>query len=135
MKKFKLALLSLIILVGTSYGQGKSKGWAEQKAFHSYMAATFHPTEDGNFKPLKEKADSLYMSAKAWYEAPIPADYKPEETKAALKLLVRQCGDILKLVKTGTAKDEDLKKMISEAHDTFHKIAGECKKPAEEAAH
>ncbi|MEO8768465.1 MAG: hypothetical protein ABI402_00205 [Ferruginibacter sp.] len=136
MKKFKLALLSLIILVGTSYGQGSSKGWAEQKAFHSYMAATFHPAEDGDFKPLKEKADSLYISAKAWFDAPIPADYKPEETKAALKQLVMQCGSILKLVKTGVAKDEELKKMISEAHDTFHKIAGECKKPAaEEAAH
>ena len=26
------------------------------------------------------------------------------------------------------ASDADLKKLISEAHDSFHKIAGECKK-------
>ncbi len=134
MKKIKLAVLALILFAGTSFGQGKSAGWAEQKAFHSFMAATFHPTEDGNFKPLKEKADSLYISAKAWFDAPIPSDYKPEETKAALKKLVMQCGDIAKAVKTG-ATDEKLKTMITEAHETFHKIAGECKKTDEHEGH
>ncbi|MEO6668718.1 MAG: hypothetical protein ABIN36_04535 [Ferruginibacter sp.] len=132
MKKFKLALLSLIILVGTSYGQGKSTGWAEQKAFHSYMAATFHPAEEGDFKPLKEKADSLLAAARAWIASPIPGNYKPEETKAALKKLTGQCQDLAKAVQAGQP-NEKLMKMISETHDTFHKIAGECKKPSEEA--
>jgi hypothetical protein len=74
----------------------------------------------------------MLLSARAWMAAPIPENYKPEETKAALKQLVGQCQDLAKAVKAGMS-DDKLKKMISETHDTFHKIAGECKKPAEEA--
>ncbi|MFT3909220.1 MAG: hypothetical protein QM737_07305 [Ferruginibacter sp.] len=130
MKKIKLAVLALILFAGTSFGQGKSAGWAEQKAFHSFMAATFHPAEDGDLKPLKAKADSLAAAARLWAASPIPADYKPAETHTALKKLVEQCANISAKVKAN-ASDADLTKLISEAHDTFHKIAGECKKPAD----
>jgi hypothetical protein len=130
MKKIKLFLLSMLILAGTTYAQEKAAGWAEMKAFHSLMAATFHPSEEGDLKPLKEKADDLFNAAKAWQASPIPADYKPEETKSTLKQLVSECADISKQVKAG-ASDEKLKKMIAATHDTFHKLAGECKKAAE----
>jgi len=130
MKKIKLFLMSMLILAGTTYAQEKAAGWAEMKSFHSLMAATFHPSEEGDLKPLKEKADDLYKAAKTWQASPIPADYKPEETKATLKQLVSECADISKQVKAG-APDETLKKMIAAAHDTFHKLAGECKKSAD----
>lgn len=127
MKKIKLFLLSMLFLAGTTYAQEKAAGWAEMKSFHTLMAATFHPSEDGDLKPLKEKADDLLSAARAWQASAIPADYKPEETKTTLKKLVAQCAAISKSVKGG-GTDEDLKKMIAEAHDTFHKIVGECKK-------
>lgn len=130
MKKIKLFLLSLVVLVATSYGQEKAKGWAEMKSFHTLMAATFHPSEEGDLKPLKEKSADLLNAAKAWQASEIPADYKPEETKATLKKLAAQCADINKGVIAGYA-DEKLKTMIAEAHDTFHKIVGECKKGSE----
>lgn len=134
MKKFTLAVLAMIFMAGISFGQEKSKVWAEQKSFHSLMAATFHPAEEGNLKPLKEKADSLYLSAKTWQSAAIPENYKPEETKAALKQLVADCADVSKNVKAG-ASDEKLTKLITVAHETFHKIAGECKKTDEHEGH
>ncbi len=127
MKKITVALMALILVAGTSFGQSKSAPWPEMKKFHSYMAATFHPSEDGDLKPLKEKADSLYEAAKAWQASAIPADYKPEETKATLKALIAKVETIVKLVKAGAA-DDILKKEISEAHDIFHKIVGECRK-------
>ncbi|MBS1743844.1 MAG: hypothetical protein JST81_12490 [Bacteroidetes bacterium] len=131
MKKIKLFLLSMIVLTATSFAQEKSAGWAEMKAFHTLMAATFHPSEDGDLKPLKEKAADLLTAAKTWQASTIPADYKPEETSSTLKKLVVQCAAIDKAVKAGKS-DEDLKKMIADAHDIFHKVAGECKKGADE---
>ena len=127
MKKIKLALLAAMLFTATLYGQSKPAAWPEMKAFHAYMAATFHPAEEGNLQPLKEKADSLYLLSKLWRASAIPADYKPEETKAALKTLSLQCSNIQSKVKAN-ASDEDLKKLIAEAHETFHKIVGECKK-------
>lgn len=130
MKKIKLVLFSLVVLATTSFGQAKTAAWPEMKTFHSYMAGTFHPSEEGDLKPLKEKADSLFNAAKAWQASEIPANYKPAETKAALKKLVEQCRAISVKVKESTS-DEELKKMIADAHDTFHKLVGECKKVEE----
>lgn len=134
MKKCTLAFLAMVLLAGTAFSQGKSKGWPEMKTFHSYMAATFHPSEDGDLKPLKEKADSLYAAAQAWQNSAIPEDYKMAETKATLKDLVSKCARISKLVKTNDSDDE-LKKEIAEAHEIFHKVVGECRKSDEHEGH
>ena len=107
---------------------GKVAPWPELTAFHSLMAATFHPTEDGNFAPLKEKADSLMNAALAWYASPVPDSYKLNETKAEIKKLVAQCINISSAVKA-KADDGKLKTLITGAHEIFHKIVGECKKP------
>lgn len=104
-----------------------SKGWQQKNDFHTFMAATFHPAEDGDFAPLKAKADSMYSSAKAWAASPIPMDYKEKETKVELTKLVKQIAEI-KIAIKDNASDADLMKMISSTHDTFHKISGECKK-------
>jgi hypothetical protein len=91
------------------------------------MSASFHPTEEGNFAPLKERADSLFTAAKQWQASAIPAEYKTKETKTALKQLVKVCKDIKKAV-TANAGDEELKKKITGAHDVFHTIVKDCKK-------
>jgi hypothetical protein len=131
MKKINLLLLALVVLVGTSFGQGAKKAeWAEMKAFHSLMAATFHPAEEGNLVPLKEKAGDLYKASKNWYAAEIPADFKAEETKAALEKLMIKCSDLWAAV-SEKKDDKDITTMITEAHDLFHKVAGECRKPAD----
>ena len=130
MKKIKLVLVAMILMAGTSFAQKKAAPWAELKAFHGYMASTFHPSEEGNLKPLREKADSLYMAAKTLEVAAIPSDFKPKETKETIELLVKQTANIKEKVKEN-ASDKDLTKLIAEAHDTFHKIVGECRKTDE----
>ena len=131
MKKCIQSVFIFILFLSLSgFAQTATKGWPQMKAFHSFMAASFHPTEEGNFAPLKAKADSLFITAQLWQASPIPSNYKPDETKAALAKLVTQCGEINKSVKAN-ATDAALTKMITDAHDTFHHIVGECKKADE----
>ena len=128
MKKITLLLLASVIFAGTSFAQTeKTAVWPELASFHTIMAATFHPAEEGNFAPLKEKVAELYRAAKIWYASPIPANFKEEQTRITLLKLNNQCNDIWAQV-NAKASDEKLKAMITEAHDTFHQIVGECKK-------
>jgi len=127
MKKI-IALLAIVFVTGTAIAQeSKNTVWPELKAFHTVMSASFHATEEGNFAPLKEKTAELYRTAKLWYASEIPDNFKKDETEKTLKKLMIQCNDIWAAVEN-KATDEKLKEMITSAHDTFHKIVGECKK-------
>lgn len=123
MKKIALILIAMVAVTQGAFAQG----WKELSNFHHYMSDSFHPAENGDYKPLREKADSLYLSAVAWQLAPIPADYKEKETKETLAKLVGEVKAIAEAIKKGI-DDKDLFTMINNAHDTFHKIVGECKK-------
>lgn len=129
-QKIRLTVLALIAFVTASLAQTKPAPWAEMKAFHQLMSTTFHPAEDGNFAPLKEKADSMLTAAKQWRAAAIPAEYKPSETKKALKQLVKECTGLKKAV-AANSPDAELLKKITAAHDVFHTIVKECKKEEE----
>lgn len=128
--RFKLAMLGIFALVISTTAQTKPEVWPEMKNFHSFMSSTFHPSEEGNLAPLRAKADSMFMAAKQWQAAAIPASYKPKETKAALEKLVKQCAEIKASVASNTTDDE-LKKLIANAHDVFHTIVKECRKEEE----
>jgi len=129
-KRIKLMAFALMASMAVANAQTTAPAWPQLKTFHSYMAATFHPAEEGNFGPLKSKADSLLIAAKLWQASPIPSNYKTEETHAALKKLVKQCESVNKAV-IKKSPDEELKKEITEAHEIFHHIVGECKKEVE----
>jgi hypothetical protein len=127
-KAITRGILVLCIVCSTqAQAQTQKPTWPQMKAFHSFMSGSFHPAEEGNLAPLKAKADSLYITAKLWSESAIPASFKPTETKAALAKLEAQCAAI-KAAVSDKKPDEALKKMITEAHDTFHHIVGECRK-------
>jgi len=121
-----LFLASMLLLGVVMVNAQEKTTWKEQGQFHDIMSKTFHPSEEGNLAPLKEKSDSLVIVAKTWKAAKIPDGYKPKETAETLTKLVKQCEGIEAAVK---AKKEDkaLATMIKEAHDTFHYIVGECK--------
>ncbi|CAN5728063.1 hypothetical protein BH11BAC4_BH11BAC4_23420 [soil metagenome] len=124
----RLAVIMLALIPALSFAQtAKPAPWPELKAFHELMSKSFHPVEEGNYAPLKANADSLLIAAKAWKASTIPADYKPEETKATLDKLVKELNVLAGAVRAKAA-DEKLKVLITDAHDIFHKIVGECKK-------
>jgi hypothetical protein len=126
-KKIKLLAVTLLATVSMAFAQKSKSTWPEMKTFHSFMSSTFHPVEEGDFDPLKAKADSLLIAANLWQASAIPGDFKPAETKAALSKLVAKCQVIQKAV-TSKQSNENLKKLITEAHDIFHTLAGECRK-------
>lgn len=126
MKKMNFLFL-LSFLFSLSLTAQTKPGWPEMKEFHGVMSATFHPAEEGNLQPLKEKAETLYEVSKKWMNSSIPSNFKVEETQSALKKLNQKCQDIMVSLKE-KANDEQLKTMITEAHDIFHNIVGECRK-------
>jgi hypothetical protein len=126
-KKIKLLAVALLATITIAFAQTAKPKWAEMKTFHSFMSSTFHPAEEGDFKPLKAKADSLLIAAQLWQASPIPSDFKPVETKAALEKLVNKCLAIQKAVASKQPNDK-LKTLITEGHDIFHTIVGECRK-------
>jgi len=126
MKKiFSIALLFLFSFPVISFGQDRPV-WAELKQFHTVMSGTFHPAEEGNLTPLRDRATELFENARKWQESPIPSTFKKEETSQALKALVIKCGAVMKGVEARQS-DAELTRMISEAHDVFHRIVGECR--------
>jgi hypothetical protein len=130
MKKIALILIAMVALSQGAFAQG----WKELSDFHHFMSNTFHPAENGDYKPLREKADSLYMAAVTWQKSAIPSEYKEKETKETLDKLVNETKAIAEAIKKGI-DDKALFTMINNAHDTFHKIVGECKKDSGHGDH
>lgn len=125
MKHIIIALSFLSISIIAS-AQDKAK-WAELDAFHVVMGQTFHPSEEGNLKPIKTRSAELVETAKKLAASTPPASYNGANIKAALKELVAEAETMNKAVKQKKS-DAELTKQISAVHDAFHKVAGLCKK-------
>ena len=123
MKKYFFALL-LLGLAQLSFAQ-KATGWDELDAYHTVMAATFHPAEEGNLKPLMERAGELAEKAKTLKASAIPEKYQKEGVKTSIKLLAKESKAMVKYVKTKPS-DADLTKSITALHDRFHQVMEEC---------
>jgi len=127
MKKiFQLAVILMAFVPAVCFGQTDKKVWAELKAFHTLMSSSFHPAEEGNYAPLRSNAEGLFRAAKKLRESPVPNSYKVAETKDAIRKLLIECGALHKAV-VANKTDADIKILITEAHNTLHKIEGECR--------
>ena len=122
-----LALAALVFVAsGVSAQPAKKAQWKEMHDFHEVMSVSFHSAEDKNLTPLKEKSGMLVERAKAWKASAVPEGYKPTETAAVLKRLVKQCKAVNKAVKKGKS-DAELTASITTAHDIFHEIMEKCR--------
>lgn len=119
-----LLALMLVFNAGKSIAHEKTE-WKEMKEFHAVMSKTFHSSEDNNLQPLKEMADDLAAKAKAWRSSTPPADWDAKKVAPVLAKLEDKCKAIAEAVKAKKSDDE-LKKMIAEAHDVFHEIVEKC---------
>jgi hypothetical protein len=123
--RFLLACMLLMLFPALSFAQ-KKVSWPEMKAFHGLMSVSFHSAEEGKFEPLKMRGDSLFVAAEKWYNSPVPAGFKADKTKETLKTLVEKTRVLQKHIEGGSP-NEKLMAVITEAHDVFHKIVGECR--------
>ena len=117
----------MVFFAGSIFAQTEKKAWSEMKEFHTIMAATFHPAEENDLKPLRAQVAELYRASKVWFASEVPADFKKAETTELLQQLMVQCNDIWSAV-NDKADDAKLKNLITMAHDIFHKVAVTCKK-------
>ncbi len=126
-KALQLAVILAALVPAIGFGQQSKVNWPQLKTFHEIMSASFHPAEEGNFAPLKANADNLFNAARAWQKSVIPEDqFKLKETKDALRRLTIDCAAVQKAVIANRA-DAELLRLVTTAHDTYHRIVGECR--------
>jgi Skp family chaperone for outer membrane proteins len=129
MKNSKTLLLFMLLFVAqTISAQSLFEKWPPINSFHEVIAQTFHPSEEGNLKPIKERSGELLTKAKALTSEAIPAEYKTDTILASIKKLQQLAESLDKLVKE-KGSDEAISKTLFLVHDEFHNIVGLCSNP------
>ena len=130
MKKLVLIVISIISFQFVQ-AQSIMEKWPELKAFHSIMSQTFHPSEEGNLQPIKERSKEMMEKAAQLADSKIPLEYK---TDAIVKAVEQLKSDTKKLHKMigNKASDKEITAALSALHDVFHQIVGLCKKENEQ---
>jgi len=108
----------------------KFANWPEIKAFHKVMSQTFHPSEEGNLQPIKERSAEMAEKATALKTTLIPTPFNKKEIIAAITTLAKDSKTLDKLVKS-KATDDKITKALNDLHDVFHTIVGLCSHDSE----
>ena len=99
--------------------------WPEIKDFQKVMSQTFHPSEEGNLKPIKERSTEMATKANAVKVSKIPVEFKKKEILSAVNKLAKDSKSLDKLVRSKAA-DAKIVAALNGLHDTFHTIVGLC---------
>lgn len=126
MKNFTSALVMSFLLFTAAQAQEKA-GWKEMDEFHTVMATTFHPAEDGDLQPIRTRSQEMVNKATAWKNSEIPVGYDKTAAAASLKKLVNGAKELDKLVRAN-ATDKVLVAKLTALHDVFHEIMEKCRK-------
>lgn len=111
--------------VSKSASAADNDTWNELTAFHAVMSATFHPMEEGNFKPVRTRAAEMAAKAKQWSDSTPPALYDKAEIKTNVAKLAQESQALAGLI-AKKASDVQIKESLNALHDRFHEIAGMC---------
>ncbi|MES2543700.1 MAG: hypothetical protein V4548_02360 [Bacteroidota bacterium] len=121
-----LLILAVLFTANTTSAQSVFEKWPSIAAFHEVIAQTFHPAEEGNLKPIKERSEEVMIKAAAVLKNDIPAEFRTDTIlKSAEKLQVKS--KYLHKLVTEKAPNEIIVKSITDLHDTFHEIVGLCR--------
>lgn len=128
MKKLQLIFVLAVLFVVTSLASSQTKvEWKEKDDFHKVMGQTFHPVEDGNFAPIRERSGEMLEKAVAWQKSAIPAEFSNVASiKENLVKLVAGSEALNNKIKANCTDDE-IKTDLTALHDVFHEIVGACK--------
>lgn len=119
-------LIFTLLLAGTAaIAQAQQPAWKELDDYHSVMAQTFHPSEEGNLQPIKKRSGELAAKAKALKKSAIPAAYQKEGVKKSLDLLAKESKALDKMVRK-KKPDADITKSLAALHDRFHEVMEKC---------
>ncbi len=118
-------LMTFVLVIIAFAAQAQMGEWKEMDDFHGVMAATFHPAEEGDLKPVMTKSGELVQKAQTWKKSAVPAKFDKPEIKKSLALLAKESKALDKMVKKGKSEAE-LKQAIFALHDRFHEIMEKC---------
>ena len=126
--KNSIYLFAIIMFFGGNLvAQEEDASWPEMDAFHTVMSQTWHPVEEGNYQPIKDRADELANAAEAWKKSAVPTQFAAQkDIKKKLKELAKETKELAKEIKKGCS-DEEIKEDLKELHDLFHDIVGLCR--------
>jgi hypothetical protein len=130
MKKLVLIVISIISFQFVQ-AQSIMDKWPELKTFHSIMSQTFHPSEEGNLQPIKERSKEMMEKAEQLADSKIPLEYKTDAIVKAVEQLKTDTKKLHKMI-GNKASDKEITAALSALHDVFHQIVGLCKKENEQ---
>lgn len=107
-------------------GHHAASGWKELDTFHTLLAATWHPAESNDLKPIRARADSLSLAAQAWSKAKVPTACDTEPVKTAIADVVTGSAKVEQLV-AGNASDADVRAALHVVHERFEVVEKGCK--------
>jgi hypothetical protein len=134
LKKIFAAAIAVTFIGMTTNANAQKAEWKELKEFHEVMSETFHPSQEGNFAPIKARIGEMVQKAEALKSSTIPADYNNKKVKKAVAQLVKDSKTLQAKIASG-ASDEEIKTSLSQLHDVFHKIVGLCSPSGDEHGH
>ena len=105
--------------------KGKFDEWPALKDFHKVMSQTYHPSEEGDLKPIKARSAEMFAKADLLAKSIIPAEFNKKEVVAAVQKLKADSKKLDKLVK-GKKSDKEITEALAKLHDVFHEIIGLC---------
>ena len=128
MQTIKSILTATVLLATTFLVSAQSKSeWKEKDDFHVVMSQTFHPAEEGNFNPIRERSGEMVEQAILWQKSAIPADFKEVKSiKKNLKRLVKDSKKLDKKIKKDATNEVIFADLIA-LHDVFHSLVGLCR--------
>jgi hypothetical protein len=101
--------------------------WKALDAYHTVMAASWHPAKDRNdLAPFRTKAGDFVAAAKALTMEPVPAACGGPAKAAQVEALVRTSEEAAKMAARRDVTDDALKAALRAAHDRFHAVEEGC---------
>ena len=125
MKIKLLAIIAFLFAANSIHAQSADEKWPALKEFHTTIAATFHPAEEGNLEPTKTRAQELANKGADLLKGNIPAEYRTDAILRSAEKLQVKSRALYKLV-LQNASDAEIKASITEVHNIYHDIAGLC---------
>ena len=102
-------------------------GWKELDAFHTLLAATFHPAQGKNdLAPIKAKAADLSAAAQKWKASTAPKGCDSPKIRDAIVKIAAGSQNVAAMVAKGT-DDATLKKSLGDVHEAFEPVEMGCK--------
>ena len=105
--------------------KGKFDEWPEIKDFHKTLSETFHPSEEGDLKPIRTRSGEMVKKAITLSKSKIPNEFNNKAITDAIKKLESGSKVLDKIVRK-KGSDKAITKSLHQLHDIFHLIVDKC---------